>query len=161
MRQGALLAGSLALAIGLVALNPARAPAAPPAPDGAAVYARCAACHTKTGAGVPGAYPPLGIDFRTLAANREGRRYLALVVIKGQMGPITVEGKPYRGVMPAQAGLNDAAIAAVLNHIGTKIAMKGPAFKPFAADEIGKARASGSGLSAADVAKLHAAGGGR
>ena len=61
------------------------------APDGATVFARCAACHTKTGAGVPGAFPPLGPDVRTLATGEAGRRYLALVVTRGVSGPITVQ----------------------------------------------------------------------
>lgn len=130
------------------------------APDGAMVYNRCAACHTKTGAGVPGAYPPLATDFRALAAKPAGRRYLALAVIRGLSGPITVEGKPYRGVMPAQT-LDDASVSAVLNHIGTQIAKTGPAFKPFTDKEVAGHRASGAALSAADVAKLHVGAGGK
>ncbi|MFK5004668.1 hypothetical protein ACI4AP_29160, partial [Klebsiella pneumoniae] len=63
-------------------------------------------------------FPPLNADFRAQAASPGGRRYLALAVLKGLMGPITIEGTTYRGVMPAQAGLDDAAIAAVLNHVG-------------------------------------------
>lgn len=143
-------------ALALVALAiPATA-----APDGAAIYARCAACHTRTGAGVPGAFPPLGADFRNLATKAEGRRYLALAVTRGLSGPITVEGKPYRGVMPAQT-LDDASVAAVLNHVGTRIAQAGPPSKPFTDREVAGLRASGAGLSPADVAKLHAAAGGR
>lgn len=130
------------------------------APDGSAVYGRCAACHTRTGAGVPGAFPPLATDFRNLAAKPEGRRYLALVVTRGVSGPITVDGKPYRGVMPAQA-LDDAAVAAVLNHVGTAIATSGPAFRPFTEAEVAGLRASGSALSGADVGRLHAGAGGR
>lgn len=129
-------------------------------PDGAAVFQRCAACHTRTGAGVPGAYPPLGADFRALAAKPAGRRYLALAILKGLSGPITVEGKPYRGVMPAQL-LDDAAAAAVLNHVGTQIARTGPAFKPFTEKEVAGLRATGTALSAADVAKLHEGAGGK
>ncbi|MEL0209684.1 MAG: c-type cytochrome [Novosphingobium sp.] len=130
------------------------------APDGAAVFQRCAACHTKTGAGVPGAYPPLGADFRALAAKPAGRRYLALAILRGLSGPITVEGKPYRGVMPAQV-LDDAAAAVVLNHVGTQIARTGPAFKPFTEKEVAGYRATGTALSAADVAKLHEGAGGK
>lgn len=130
------------------------------APDGAALFARCAACHTKTGAGVPGAYPPLAADFRTLATKPAGRRYIALAVIRGLAGPITVEGKAYRGVMPAQA-LDDAGTAAVLNHVGTLIAKTGPAFRPFTPGEIATHRAAGSAMTAGEVAKLHAAAGGK
>lgn len=131
------------------------------APDGAAIYGRCAACHTKTGAGVPGVFPPLGEDFRIMAASDAGRRYLALVVTRGVSGPIKVGGKPYAGVMPAQATLDDASVAAVLNHVGTEIARTGPAFKPFAEAEVAGIRASGTTLSAQDVGKLHAAAGGQ
>ena len=136
------------------------APAAGPAQSGAALFMRCAACHTATGAGVPGAYPPLGADFRKLATKPAGRRYLALAVIRGLNGPITVGGKPYRGMMPAQAGMDDAAVAAVLNHVGTAIAKTGPAFAPFNAAEVAGIRAGGASLSAADVARLHAGAGG-
>lgn len=139
----------------------ASAGAAQAAPDGAALYNRCAACHTRTGAGVPGAYPPLGADFRALAARPEGRRYLALAVIKGLNGPISVEGKPYRGMMPAQGGLGDADVAAVLNHVGGSIAKTGPAFKPFTDQEVAGYRAGAKALNAADVAKLHAGAGGK
>lgn len=152
------LAGVAGLAAVLVS-EPA--PAAGPAPNGAAIYQRCAACHTATGRGVPGAYPPLGADYRALAAKPAGRRYLVLAVTRGLNGPITVEGKPYRGMMPAQSGLDDASVAAVLNHVGTGIARTGPAFAPFTAAEVAKARASGAALSAADVARLHTAVGGK
>ena len=145
--------------VAMMAFAPLSLPAVA-APDGAAVFQRCAACHTRTGAGVPGAYPPLGADFRALASKPAGRRYLALAILKGLSGPITVEGKPYRGVMPAQV-LDDAAAAAVLNHVGTQIAKTGPAFKPFTEKEVAGYRATGTALSSADVAQLHEGAGGR
>lgn len=119
------------------------------AEDGAAVYKRCAACHLADGAGVPGAFPPLKADVRALAANAAGRRYLALVVIRGVSGPITVEGKPYRGTMPAQSALNDAQVAAVLNHV-----VRGASAKAFTPQEIAGYRAGGAALNAAAVARL-------
>lgn len=145
---------------GSIGLATAPGVAGPPAADGAAVFNRCAACHTATGQGVPGAYPSLGSDFRKMTAKPEGRRYVVLAVTRGLMGPLTVEGKAYRGVMPAQAGLDDAAVAAVLNHVGTRIARTGPAFKAFTPNEVATARTSGAKLSPADVAKLHASAGG-
>ena len=157
MRLVAIASAGAALALGLASLP---APAAGPAPNGAALFARCAACHTATGKGVPGTYPPLGADFRKLAAKPAGRRYIVLAVTRGLMGPLTVEGKPFRGVMPAQAGMDDGQIAAVLNHVGTAIATSGPAFRKFTPAEVGAARASGASLSPGDVAKLHAAVGG-
>lgn len=161
MRALFLAAGLSALAIGASFANGGGpAPAAAPAANGAALFARCAACHTATGKGVPGAYPPLGTDFRKLATKPAGRRYVALAVIKGLNGPLTVEGKPYRGVMPAQTALDDAAIAAVLNHVGTAIAASGPAFRAFSPAEVATIRSSGTGLSGADVVKLHGPAGG-
>jgi mono/diheme cytochrome c family protein len=144
----------------LVAATIAATSTAAPVPNGAALYARCAACHTATGKGVPGAYPPLGIDFRKLAAKPAGRRYLVLTVTRGLNGAITVEGKPYRSVMPAQGGLDDGAVAAVLNHVGMGIAKSGPVFRAFTPAEVAAARASGAALTGSDVAKLHAAVGG-
>jgi len=132
------------------------APAGAQTADGAAVYKRCAACHLATGAGVPGAFPPLRTDIRTLAAKPDGRRYLVLVVTKGVSGPITVEGKAYRGVMPAQAGLNDAQIAAVLNHVLATSA-KGGTAKPFTAAEVAQVKTGATGLTPAAIGKLNAA----
>jgi mono/diheme cytochrome c family protein len=149
-----------ALVLGLIAGGAMALPVRA-APDGATIFARCAACHTKTGAGVPGTYPPLGTDFRAMAAKDAGRRYLTLAITRGLMGPLTVEGKPYAGVMPAQSGLDDASVAAVLNHVGTQIARSGPAFKPFTAGEVTAFRGSGASLSSAAVAKLHAGAGGK
>lgn len=147
---GAVLTASLAVA-----------GSAQTAPDGARLYNRCAACHTASGKGVPGAYPPLAADYRKLAAKPAGRRYLVLAITRGLNGPISVDGKPYRGTMPAQGGMNDAAIAAVLNHIGTALVKAGPKWVPFTEAEVAQARASGAGLTGADVAKLHAAVGGK
>ncbi|MBX9662051.1 cytochrome c [Novosphingobium sp.] len=155
--RGAFLALAAAGAAALAGLTlPVHA-----APDGAAIYGKCAACHTKTGAGVPGVFPPLGEDFRVMAASDAGRRYLTLVVTRGVSGPIKVGGKPYAGVMPAQATLDDASVAAVLNHVGSEIAKTGPEFRPFAEAEIAGIRAGGATLSAQDVGKLHAAAGGQ
>lgn len=135
------------------------ATAAPKQQDGAAIYKRCAACHLATGAGVPGAFPPLAADVRNLSKSAAGRKYLALVVIKGVSGPLTVDGKLYRGVMPAQPNLNDAEVASVLNHVISKVA-KGNG-SAFTANEIVTARKAGMSLNAAAVGKLHASAGGK
>lgn len=134
---------ALLILAGLAVTGPATAQ------DGAAIYKRCAACHLADGAGVPGAFPPLKADVRTLATTAAGRRYLALVVIRGVSGPITVAGKIYRGTMPAQAGLNDAQVASVLNHV-----VRGSSAKAFTPKEIAGYRASGASLSPAAVARL-------
>ncbi len=131
------------------------------AADGAAIYKRCAACHLPTGAGVPGAFPPLGADFAALVKAPAGRRYAILGVIKGISGPITVGGKPYRGVMPAQSGLDDEGIAAVLNHVALVIAKAGKGFVSFAPAEVAKVRATSASLNSAAVGQLHGAAGGK
>ena len=141
----------LLAATGLAAAGPAQA-----ADDGATIYKRCAACHLANGAGVPGAFPPLKADVRSLAATAAGRRYLALVVIRGVSGPITVEGKAYRGTMPAQTGLNDAQVAAVLNHV-----VRGGSAKAFTPREIAGYRAGSAGINSAAVARLQPKAGGK
>lgn len=152
------------LAMGLPVALAAVAMAAPgaaqnAAPNGATLYARCAACHTATGAGVPGAFPPLKANFRQLAATAEGRRYIQLAVIRGLNGSVTIDGKTYRGVMPAQA-LDDAAAAAVLNHVGTTISTGSPAFRPFTPAEVRAVRAGAASLNAQAVSRLRPATGG-
>lgn len=150
MRAPPVLLAALGLAATSLFL---RAPAtAAPQADGAAAYKRCAACHLATGAGVPGAFPPLAGNVRTLSQSAEGRRYMTLVVLKGVSGPLSVEGKTYRGVMPAHGDLDDATIAALLDHVVVRIA-KGKA-KPFSAAEIAAARKSAGSLNAAGVGKL-------
>lgn len=127
--------------------------------DGATLYKRCAACHLPSGAGLPGAFPPLAADFRSLVTKAAGRRYVILAVTKGLSGAIDIEGKTYRGNMPAQSTMDDAAVAAVLNHVATDIAKAGAGFKPFTSAEVAVARASGASLTAAEVGALHGAAG--
>jgi mono/diheme cytochrome c family protein len=124
--------------------------------DGGALFQHCSACHLPTGAGVPGTYPPLAADFRAQAVTPEGRRYLTLVVLKGAIGALTVDGKPYFAVMPAQSQLDDVGIAAVLNHVATDIAKVGEGFVPFTSADVAAVRAADSGLSAQQVTQLHA-----
>ncbi len=126
------------------------------AQDGATIFKRCAACHLPTGAGVPGAFPPLKGEVAALAGSPAGRRYLALVVMRGVSGPITVGGKPFRGTMPAQSGLNDEQVAAVLNHV-----LKGSGAKPFSAKEVAGFRAGGASLNSAAVARLRTSAAGK
>lgn len=115
------------------------------ADDGAAAWKRCAACHLADGKGVPGAFPRLAGRLHDAAASEAGRAYLILTVTAGVMGPIDVDGKTIRGFMPAQAGLTDADVAAVLNHAA---ALPGPD---------GMARAAAKAFSAEEVAAIKAA----
>jgi len=119
--------------------------------DGAAIYARqCAACHQATGAGVPGAFPPLAGHIGELyAADTD---YPIKVLLYGLMGPITVGGNAYNGLMPAAPQLSDAEIAALLNYTltawGDSDALA-EEFTPYAADDVTALR--GLGLTMADV----------
>lgn len=120
--------------------------------DGPALFQRCAACHTASGAGVPGAFPPLAREFRAHAASDAGRRWLAQVVMTGLAGAITIDGGRYAGFMPAQTQ-DPAEIAAVLNHVGTQIALAGAPFRRFTADEI---KAYAQATSPAELGAAHA-----
>lgn len=77
------------------------------------VYTKtCLACHQATGAGVPGAFPPLAkSDYLNADVNRAIKQ-----VIKGSTAPLTVNGKKYTTAMPAQA-LTDVQIADVLTYV--------------------------------------------
>ncbi len=92
--------------------------AAAQAPDGASVYAStCSACHQATGAGLPGAFPPLAGHAADIARLDGGRDYLTSVVLFGLQGQITVDEQTYNGVMPAQGQLSDEQVAAVLTYV--------------------------------------------
>lgn len=135
-------------------LSLALVPAAPSyAQSGQQAFSRCAACHLPTGAGVPGSYPSLQKDARILARSPVGRRYMVQVVTKGLSGPITVDGKAFRGTMPMQGGMSDAAVAGVLTYVTGTIAKGGAAPKPFTAAEVAAARAAAASMNPAAIAK--------
>lgn len=72
----------------------------------------CAACHQPDGKGIAGAFPPLAnSDY----FNADAKRAIGIVK-NGKSGPITVNGSPFNGVMPA-LGLSDADIANVLTYV--------------------------------------------
>jgi nitrite reductase (NO-forming) / hydroxylamine reductase len=90
------------------------AQAAATAGKGEALYGtHCAACHQATGAGLPGAFPPLAGNKNILGdANR------ALdAVLQGKSGPLTVNGVKYNAVMPPMGHLADEEIAAILTYV--------------------------------------------
>jgi len=83
--------------------------------DGAAIFAgQCAACHQSSGAGLPGAFPPLARSDWVAG----GPDALIQILLHGVQGTLTVNGTRYNGAMPALgANLSDADIAAVLSYI--------------------------------------------
>ncbi|HLZ96778.1 MAG TPA: cytochrome c, partial [Steroidobacteraceae bacterium] len=88
--------------------------------SGAAVFAgRCAVCHGPEAAGIPGSFPSLHEQIVAFAKMPAGRDYLVMVVTTGLMGELKVAGVTYNGVMPAQSGLSEAEVAAVLGFLAS------------------------------------------
>jgi mono/diheme cytochrome c family protein len=108
---------------------------------GATVFStRCAVCHGPEAAGIPGAFPSLHDQIGEFAKTADGRDYLAMVVTTGLMGNLKIGGVSYLGVMPAQSGLSDAEIAAVLTYLSSGRG-KNPAAPALTAEDVIAARA--------------------
>lgn len=128
-----------AAALGFAAPLFAGAARAESAAAAEALWARCAVCHQPNGEGIPGAFPPISAQVRALAAQPAGREYLVLVITRGLIGAITVEGVAYRSAMPAQQ-LGDAELSALLNYLAAKFGAAEAA--EFGADEVAEIRAA-------------------
>lgn len=119
----------------------AAAPSAGGAPDPAAmekgkqVYMTvCFACHQPTGLGLPGVFPPLA---KTEYVNGSPERFAAMI-LKGNMGPMNINGTPYNNVMPGQElMLTDDKIAAVMTYVRNSFGNSAPAVS---ADVVAAAR---------------------
>jgi mono/diheme cytochrome c family protein len=118
IRSSTLTALAASLGLGMAA---AIFPAAADEPvSGAAVFAgRCAVCHGPEASGIPGSFPSLHEQIVAFAKTPEGRDYLVMVVTTGLMGELKVGGATYSGVMPAQSGLSEEEIAAVLRYLAS------------------------------------------
>jgi mono/diheme cytochrome c family protein len=138
--RGALYASAAALAIAAASFSVAQPPAeagSDVAAAGAAVFANhCAVCHGPQAAGIPGSFPSLHEQVVAFSKAAQGRDYLVMVVSTGLMGNLKVGGVSYNGVMPAQSGLSEAEVAAVLNYL---------------ASDLGKNDMGGAALSASEV----------
>jgi mono/diheme cytochrome c family protein len=120
-------AGAAPAAPGGAAPAPAAGASAPaPAPAGNAgsdavlalgkskYGAICSACHQASGAGLPGVFPPLT---KSPYVNGSAERF-ASIILKGNTGPFTIEGKQYNVMMPPQEGaLKDDEIAAIMTYV--------------------------------------------
>ena len=116
----ALCATLLCAAAPCVAAEPAAAGSAAGDSAGPAVFAdRCAVCHGPQAAGIPGSFPSLHEQVVAFAKAAQGRDYLVMVVTTGLMGALKVGGVNYNGVMPAQSGLSEAEVAAVLSYLAS------------------------------------------
>jgi mono/diheme cytochrome c family protein len=100
---------------------------APSKGNGAQLYAQnCAACHGASGAGVPGAFPPLVHDPVVTAANPAQQ---ITVVLKGMHGK-PIGGTSYSAQMPSFSQLSDNDIAAIIDHERTSWGNKAPIVTP-------------------------------
>ncbi len=74
----------------------------------------CIACHQPTGMGLPAVFPPIT---KSPYVNGSPERF-ASIILKGNAGPFTIEGKPYNQIMPGQeAALTDEKIAAIMTFV--------------------------------------------
>ncbi|MCO5173109.1 MAG: cytochrome c [Trueperaceae bacterium] len=155
---GWLLGGSLAVMAWLAAFffgvtakpNPAvtaildarPAPAPTASAEGQKVFDQiCAACHMTTGAGLPGAFPPLAGHLPDLLAASGGRDYVVRVVLNGLQGTISIGGVTYNSVMPPWQQLSDQEIADALNYAATAWGNEFPeGAQAFEAGEVAAAR---------------------
>jgi mono/diheme cytochrome c family protein len=155
--------GLAAAVVGLAAGLAARSSAATPdsesaAPAGGEIFAhRCAVCHGPQAAGIPGSFPSLHEQIVGFAKLPEGRDYLVMVVTTGLMGPLQVGGVSYNGVMPAQSGLSDADIAAVLNYLAGDLGKNDLGAAALSAGEVAAARARHPDTSAQSTRALRPA----
>ena len=72
----------------------------------------CFACHQSEGQGIPSTFPPLA---KSDYLNADSKRAIT-TILHGLTGEVTVNGKKYNNVMPAQ-NLSDDEIANVLTYI--------------------------------------------
>jgi mono/diheme cytochrome c family protein len=114
----------------------------PQYPEGAASFqANCAVCHGAAGTGVPSLAPPLLSYPARYAASAEGRRQLAMTVLYGMFGEITVADKHYDFKMPDFARLDDATLAATLNFVVFDLDHAPTSVKPLSAADLAAERA--------------------
>jgi mono/diheme cytochrome c family protein len=95
---------------------------------GAQVYSQsCASCHGQAGSGTPTVFPPLAGDPIVNGANADAHIKIVMHGLSGKL----IGGKTYASQMPAfGAQLNDAQIAAVIDHERTSWGNHGPTVTP-------------------------------
>lgn len=84
----------------------------------------CVACHQPTGLGLPPVFPPVS---KTEYVSGSAERFAA-IILKGIVGPITVNGQLFTNVMPPQeAMLTDDKIAAAITFVRSNFGNSSPA----------------------------------
>ncbi|MFT5906121.1 MAG: mono/diheme cytochrome c family protein [Cryomorphaceae bacterium] len=100
---------------------------------------KCTMCHGQNGEGIA-IFPPLA-GSEWVNGPEEN---LVKIQLRGLMGPITVKGKQYNGMMPNNAAMSDKDIADVLTYVRSSMGNKAPAItvdtvKAIRAQEAGNA----------------------
>ncbi|TDB67904.1 PVC-type heme-binding CxxCH protein [Arundinibacter roseus] len=115
---------------------------------GKEIYARdgfCNTCHQPDGQGLTASgFPPLA-GTKWVTGNEER---LIKIVLKGLMGPMTVNGKEYSGQVPMTpfgGMLNDQEVAAVLTYVRNSFGNKASAITPEKVKQV-RAKTSKDGM---------------
>ncbi len=82
--------------------------------QGAKTYGKCAGCHGADGRGDGANFPPLADSEWVTGDNTEA---LAMIILNGISGPITVAGKTWNGAMPAQGPLSAKELAPLMTYL--------------------------------------------
>ena len=83
----------------------------------------CVACHQPTGLGLPPVFPPIT---KSEYVNGSAERFAAMI-LKGNAGPMTIDGKLYNNIMPGQeALLTDEKIASVMTYVRVSFGNNAP-----------------------------------
>ena len=126
---------------------------------GRSIYSRdgyCQTCHQVDGRGLSASqFPPLtGTEWVTGSEER-----LIKVVLKGLLGPMTLQGKDYPGNVPMTAFeglLNDEEVAAVLTYVRNSFGNEAPVISPEKVAEVREAIADKEGYySPAELLEMH------
>lgn len=99
----------------------------------------CQACHQATGAGIPGAFPPLAESEWVSGSPKR----LAAIVLHGLQGEINVKGQKFQGVMPPfKDQLKPEDIAAVATYVRNSFGNKADLVTVEAVNQVKQATAS-------------------
>jgi len=106
---------------------------------GQRVYTRlCQSCHQQDGAGVPGAFPPLGGSDWVIGIPERP----VYIVLQGFQGEIVREGVTYNAVMPGFGRLlSDEEVASVVTYIRNSFGNEAPEVLPEEVAEMREASA--------------------
>jgi len=119
--------GSGAPAEAMAAAGPAVEDTSPMAVGKQLYNGNCANCHQASGAGQPGAYPPMVGSEWVLGS----KPMLAAILLDGVAGPLSVHGNEFgTNVMPAWANLPDDKLADIMTYIRSTWGNTGDAVTP-------------------------------